>query len=79
MFQSSKTRRWSSCLWSAAPPPNRVKFFPAKSEKSVSGLVEFDSVQEACEAIAIVNHTEIPGTNKKYPYCMKLCFSPATH
>ena len=62
-----------------APAPNRVKFFPAKSEKSVSGLVEFDSVQEACEAIAIVNHTEIPGTNKKYPYCMKLCFSPATH
>jgi len=62
-----------------APAPNKVKWFPAKSEKSVSGLCEFDSVQEACEAIALVNHTEIEGSNKKYPYCMKLCFSPATH
>lgn len=62
-----------------APAPNKVKWFPAKSEKSVSGLCDFDSVQEACEAIALVNHTEIEGSNKKYPYCMKLCFSPATH
>lgn len=62
-----------------APAPNKIKWFPAKSEKSVSGLTEFDSVQEACEAIALVNHTEIEGSNKKYPYCMKLCFSPATH
>merc|ERR1719450_162830 len=62
-----------------APAPNKVKWFPAKSDKSVSGLVEFDSTQEACEALVIVNHTEIEGTNKKYPYCMKLCFSPATH
>ena len=62
-----------------AANPNKVKWFPAKSEKSVSGLVEFDSVQEAVEALALVNHTEIEGTNKKYPYCMKLCFSPATH
>jgi len=62
-----------------APAPNKIKWFPAKSEKSVSGLAEFDNVQEACEAIALVNHTEIEGSNKKYPYCMKLCFSPATH
>merc|ERR1719400_781616 len=59
--------------------PNKIKWFPAKSDKSVSGLVEFDNVQEACEALVMVNHTEIEGTNKKYPYCMKLCFSPATH
>jgi len=62
-----------------APAPIKTKWFPAKSEKSVSGLVEFDSTQEACEAIVIVNHTEIEGSNKKYPYCMKLCFSRATH
>ena len=62
-----------------APAPNKVKWFPAKSDKSVSGLVEFDSVQEACESLVMINHTEIEGTNKKYPYCMKLCFSPATH
>ena len=62
-----------------APLPGKIKWFPAKSDKSVSGLCEFDSVQESCEAIVLVNHTEIEGTNKKYPYCMKLCFSPATH
>jgi len=62
-----------------APAPEKIKWFPAKSEKSVSGLCEFDSVQEACEALVIANHTMIEGTNKKYPYCMKLCFSPATH
>merc|ERR1719495_152188 len=62
-----------------APLPAKIKWFPAKSDKSVSGLCEFDSVQESCEAIVLVNHTEIEGTNKKYPYCMKLCFSPATH
>jgi len=62
-----------------ATKPNKVKWFPAKSDKSVSGLCEFDSVQEACEALVMVNHTEIEGSNKKYPYCMKLCFSPATH
>ena len=63
----------------SGPPPNKIKWFPAKSDKSVSGLCEWDSVQEACEAIVLANHTEIEGTNKKYPYCMKLCFSPATH
>lgn len=64
---------------SGAPLPAKIKWFPAKSDKSVSGLCEFDNVQEACEALVLVNHTEIEGSNKKYPYCMKLCFSPATH
>ena len=62
-----------------SPAPSKIKWFPAKSDKSVSGLVEFETVEEACEALVMVNHTEIEGTNKKYPYCMKLCFSPATH
>merc|ERR1719228_1214078 len=62
-----------------ATAPTKIKWFPAKSEKSVSGLCEFDSTQEACEALVLANHTEIEGTNKKYPYSMKLCFSPATH
>jgi len=62
-----------------AAAPTKIKWFPAKSDKSASGLCEFDSVQEACEALVLVNHTEIEGSNKKYPYCMKLCFSPATH
>jgi len=62
-----------------ATAPTKIKWFPAKSEKSASGLCEFDSTQEACEALVLANHTEIEGTNKKYPYSMKLCFSPATH
>merc|ERR1719309_778599 len=47
-----------------APLPAKIKWFPAKSDKSVSGLCEFDSVQESCEAIVLVNHTEIQVTNK---------------
>jgi len=61
-----------------ATAPTKIKWFPPKSEKSASGLCEFDSAQEACEALVLANHTEIEGT-KKYPFCMKLCFSPATH
>merc|ERR1712020_215430 len=40
-----------------SPAPNKIKWFPAKSDKSVSGLVEFENVQDACEALVMVNHT----------------------
>ena len=58
-----------------APCPNSVKWLPSKSEKSASGILGFKSVKEACEALAIVNHTKINGSFK--PFEMKLCFSPA--
>jgi len=63
-----------------APRPARMKWFPAKSEKSCLGLLEFDSTEESCEAMALVNHTEIEGAkvSQKFPYEIKLCFSPAT-
>jgi heterogeneous nuclear ribonucleoprotein L len=63
-----------------APRPARMKWFPAKSEKSCLGLLEFDSIEESCEAMALVNHVEISGAKvtQKFPYEIKLCFSPAT-
>ena len=62
-----------------APLPARVKWLPGKSERSASGLLEFESVDEACEAMAICNHAQVEGSNEKRPYDMKLCFSPASH
>jgi len=56
-----------------APSPTRIKFFPSSNERSSSGIVEFDSTQEACEAIVMCNHSKIDGD--KFPYIMKLCFS----
>ena len=56
-----------------APGPTRIKWFPGSSERSSSGLVEFDSIQEACEALVTCNHAKIDGD--KFPYIMKLCFS----
>ena len=58
---------------SGAPSPTRIKWFPSASERSASGLIEFDSTQEACEALVICNHSKIEGD--KFPYIMKLCFS----
>lgn len=62
-----------------APRPAKIKWFPAKSEKSASGLLEFDELEEAVEALVIINHIQVDGNNKKYPYDVKLCFSPASH
>ena len=63
-----------------APCPSRIKWLPSKSEKSCLGLLEFDSEESAVEAIINVNHVEIDGAIavQKYPYEIKLCFSPAT-
>jgi len=56
-----------------APCPTRIKWFPGNNDRSASGLCEFDSTQEACEALVICNHMKIEGD--KFPYIMKLCFS----
>lgn len=61
----------------SANAPTNIKWFPPVNEESscLTGLCEFDSVQEACEALILSNHTKIEATNKKNPYNMKLCFS----
>merc|ERR1719150_130286 len=62
-----------------APPPAKVKFVeskkereeaPGAAERSGVGLAYFDSVEEATEALVLVNHRDI--NNKT----IKLCFSP---
>lgn len=55
--------------------PTTVKLFPLKSERSSSGLIEFNSVGIAVAAIMECNHTALENSNGKFPYIMKLCFS----
>merc|ERR1719510_1797592 len=63
-----------------APPPNKIKFVESKKERDGAGeertgvgLAYFNTVEEATEALVLVNHTEINGK------IIKLCFSPATY
>ena len=56
-------------------PPESVKMFPARSERSCSGLMEFSTVAEAVEGLAVCNHLPVPHESSKFPYTLKLCFS----
>ena len=64
-----------------APTPNKVKFVESKKERdggnnderSGVGLAYFNSVEEATEALVLVNHRHISDK------MIKLCFSPATY
>lgn len=61
-----------------APFPTKVTWFDLKSLRgsSATGLIEFETVEEATEALVIVNNTEIEGTEENArPYTMKLCFA----
>ena len=55
-----------------------VKIFPTKSPKSSSGLVAFDNIEQALEALVIFNHLPVMSSSSKYPYIMKLCFSTSS-
>jgi len=66
-----------------APQPNKVKWveskgregsnMPREDDRSGVGLAYFDTVEEATEAVVLVNHKELEGKT------IKLCFSPATY
>ncbi|GIY72902.1 heterogeneous nuclear ribonucleoprotein L [Caerostris extrusa] len=60
-----------------ATPPSSVKLFTSKnkSERSSSGLIEFNTVSQSLEALALCNHVPIPNPSGKFPYILKLCFS----
>ena len=58
-----------------APKPKCIKMFPSKTERSSSGLIEFDSLSSALESLVAANHVPIENPNGKFPYIMKLCFS----
>jgi len=64
----------------AAPRPNKVKWVESKrgdggrdDDRSGVGLAYFDTVEEATEALVLVNHKDLEGKP------IKLCFSPATY
>ncbi|XP_008191778.1 heterogeneous nuclear ribonucleoprotein L isoform X1 [Tribolium castaneum] len=56
-------------------PPKAVKLFPMKSERSSSGLLEFEDTTEAVAAVMACNHAAIESPGTKFPFIMKLCFS----
>jgi len=57
------------------PRPKCIKLFPSKTDRSSSGLIEFESLSEALESLVIANHIPVENPNGKFPYIMKLCFS----
>ena len=60
-----------------APCPTRIKWFEGKSAKSSSGIMEFDTAEEATEALIIVNNVKMDIGEVGRPYDVKLCFSKA--
>lgn len=56
-------------------PPKAVKLFPMKSERSSSGLLEFETIPQAVAAVMACNHAAIDSPGAKFPFIMKLCFS----
>jgi len=57
------------------PLPSGVKMFQSKTERSSSGLIQFESIAEAVEALILCNHISIPNPSGKFPFVFKLCFS----
>uniref|UniRef100_A0A3B3CBG4 Heteroous nuclear ribonucleoprotein L n=2 Tax=Oryzias melastigma TaxID=30732 RepID=A0A3B3CBG4_ORYME len=55
--------------------PASVKLFTGKSERSSSGLLEWESINDAMEALAMINHYQMKNPSGPYPYTLKLCFS----
>ncbi|KAM7537660.1 hypothetical protein Aperf_G00000063834 [Anoplocephala perfoliata] len=58
------------------PVPTSVSFFK-KGDRNTSGVLEWNSVEEACDALMICNHTVIPSPGDRVPYVLRLAFSNA--
>lgn len=58
-----------------ARPPDKVKVFPSKTERSSTGLLEWEDRNDCLEALILTNHVDVPNPSGKYPYVFKLCFS----
>lgn len=54
--------------------PNVVSLFK-KNERNSSGVLEWNSVEEACDALIFCNHTVIPSPGDRVPFVMRLAFS----
>ncbi|KIH59817.1 hnRNP-L/PTB/hephaestus splicing factor family protein [Ancylostoma duodenale] len=58
-----------------APEPISVTVFTGRSERSSSGTVEMGSIEQANEALALVNHTPVVSPLGKTPYIVKLAYA----
>ncbi|XP_078097794.1 heterogeneous nuclear ribonucleoprotein L-like [Mustelus asterias] len=59
--------------------PSAFKLFSGKSERSSSGLIEWDSKNDAMESLSLLNHYQMKNPSGPYPYTLKLCFSTVQH
>ncbi|XP_075918523.1 heterogeneous nuclear ribonucleoprotein L-like [Petromyzon marinus] len=57
--------------------PRSFKVFSGKTDRSVSGLTEWETKNDAMEALACINHHPLKNANVPYFYTLKLCFSTA--
>jgi len=55
--------------------PKSITHFPSKTEKSLTGLLEFSNTTEAVEALVMANHDPIAVKESKNPFLFKLCFT----
>ncbi|XP_052766760.1 heterogeneous nuclear ribonucleoprotein L-like [Mya arenaria] len=60
-----------------AKPPTKILQFQARSEKSSTGLVEWETKSDAMEALALAQHSEVDNPDGGKPYNIRLCFSPS--
>ncbi|CAB1431170.1 unnamed protein product [Pleuronectes platessa] len=59
--------------------PTSVKLFSGKGERSSSGLLEWESINDAMEGLSLMNHYQMKNPSGPYPYTLKLCFSTTHH
>lgn len=59
--------------------PSAFKLFSGKSERSSSGLIEWDTKNDAMESLSLLNHYQMKNPSGPYPYTLKLCFSTVQH
>ena len=55
-----------------------IAIFSSNTNRSSSGLIEFETIEDALEALVLYNHRLITSLNSKNPFVMKLCFSSNT-
>jgi len=58
--------------------PKSIKPFASKTDKSSTGLLEFDNTAEAVEALVMANHEPVSVKESKNPFLFKLCFTRDT-
>jgi len=58
-----------------AKPPSKIKQFPSKTDRSSTGLLEWDNKNDSMESLICANHAPVANPNGKHPFIFKLCFS----